>query len=243
VKLYEAVRLVDYVFMLVMLQTHPYWKGQWLSRLKLVIYSLLACILGFVFVELLLVRVITTANAGKYMRWTAVLSFFLYPILNCIIASFNYKRSGWGVFGYFFAELFKFFFLFIMREGLHEIINKSHNALVAKERFRALGIYIENVFKFLCFIIFGSIITKFMKSMRIQQMNPWNYLISFLILCLPLLIVYLLLLRGKTKDQAQDKNGKYKDPAFDNGYGGGYGGGYENDNNGDSAVLEVNGIE
>ena len=200
VNLYEAVRLVDYVFMLVMLQTHPYWKGLHVSRMRLLTWSLLACIIGFAAVELLLVRIITPKNAGKWMRITAIASIFAYPILNSIIAAFGYKRTGWAVFGYFIAEIGKFFLLFVMREGLHETINKS-KLKNNRERFRALGLYSENFFKLLCFLIFGSIITKFMKSNRIQKMNPFNYTFSFLILCLPLLITWLLLKWGKTQEQ------------------------------------------
>lgn len=202
VNLYEAIRLVDYVFMLVMLQTHPYWKGLHLSRMKLISYSVLACVIGFVVVELLLTRVITVKNSGKYMRLAAIISLFAYPILNCIIASVSYRKPGWAVFAYFLSEFGKFFLLFVMREGLHETINKSqqgHN----EEKFRALGLYVENIFKFVSFLIFGSIIAKFMKSMRIQKMNPYNYLLSFLILCLPLLATWVLLRFGKVQEEKE----------------------------------------
>ena len=73
----------------------------------------------------------------------------------------------------------------------------------------------ESFFKFVCVLVLGSTITKFMKSMRIQQMNPYNYLISFLILCLPLFITYVLLRMGKldedepakTQPQSQPRSG------------------------------------
>jgi hypothetical protein len=149
-----------------MLQTHPYWKGLHLSRMKLISWSILACVISFVVVEVLLVKVITTKNSGKYKRFTALASLALYPILNFLIASVSYKKSGKAIFAYFLSELIKFFLLFVMREGLHETINKSHRGS-SKEKFRALGLYVENFFKFVCFIIFGSIISKFMKSMRI----------------------------------------------------------------------------
>lgn len=88
-----------------------------------------------------------------------------------------------------------------MREGLFETINKSKRVQSGKERFRALGLFVESFFKFFCMLILGSTITKFMKSMRIQQMNPYNYLISFLILCAPLVITFLLLLWGKLEEE------------------------------------------
>jgi hypothetical protein len=208
VKLYEAIRLVDYVFMLVMLQTHPYWKGLHLPRMKLISWSIVGCILGFIAAEVILKKVIDINNAGKYMRWTAILSLVLYPILNSIIASVSYRKPGWAVFAYFISELIKFFLLELMREGLHETVNKNIQGS-GKEKFRGLGLYAENVFKFISFLIFGSIISKFMKSMRIQKLNPYNYLFSFLILCLPLLGTYFLLYIGKLKEEssgAKDNN-------------------------------------
>lgn len=207
VKLYVAIRQVDYVFMLVMLQTNPYWKGLHLKRMKLVSWSVLASFLGYLLAVVLLKRVIDTSNAGKYMRWTAVLSLFLYPILNSLIAGMSYRRKGWAVFVYFLTELVKFFLLEIMREGLHETINKNIKGN-GKERFRGLGLFVESFFKFISFLIFGSIITKFMKSMRIQKLNPYNYLFSFLILCLPLLGTYFLLLIGKLKEESSEAKEK-----------------------------------
>jgi hypothetical protein len=200
VNLYEAVRLVDYVFMLVMLQTHPFYKGHHIGRMRLITWSLIACIIGFAVVEVLLTGIIQPKNAGKWMRITAISSIFAYPLLNSLIAALGYHHPGWTVFGYIIAEIGKFFLLFIMREGLHETINKSKKKS-SREKFRALGLYSENFFKFLCFLIFGSIICWFMRSNRIQKMNPFNYTFSFLILCIPLVGTWVLLLLGKTKEQ------------------------------------------
>jgi hypothetical protein len=36
-------------------------------------------------------------------------------------------------------------------------------------------------------------------------MNPWNYLISFLILCLPLLVTFVLLIWGKIEEEEDDQ--------------------------------------
>jgi uncharacterized membrane protein len=142
-------------------------------------------------------KLITTENSGPYLRTTALVSIVLYPLLNTVVASIGFRKPGWAVFAYFFSEFIKFFALFIMREGLFETINKSPKVRNNKEKFRALGLFVESFIKFLCILILGSTITKFMKSMRIQQMNPYNYAISFLILCVPLLGSYALILMGK----------------------------------------------
>lgn len=197
VKLYEAIRLLDYIFMLVMLQTHPYWKGLFLGRIRLLLWASLGCLIAFGLNQIVMVKVITVKNSGPFLRTTALVSIALYPILNTLIANVGFRKPGWAVFAYFFSEFIKFFALFIMREGLFETINKSPRVQNNKERFRALGLFVESFIKFLCILILGSTITKFMKSMRIQQMNPYNYLISFLILCVPLVITYFLLLFGK----------------------------------------------
>lgn len=162
---------------------------------------------------MILVRVITEKNSGPFLRITALISIALYPLLNTLIANVGFRKPGWAVFAYFFSEFIKFFALFIMREGLFETINKSKRVQNNKERFRALGLFVESFFKFVCVLILGSTITKFMKSMRIQQMNPYNYLISFLILCLPLFITYVLLRMGKLdEDQPSKQNSQSPTP-------------------------------
>lgn len=205
VKLYEAIRLLDYIFMLVMLQTHPYWKGLFLGRVRLICWATLGCVLAFALNQVILVKVINEKNAGPFMRVTALISIALYPLLNTIIANVGFRKPGWAVFAYFFSEFLKFFTLFILREGLFETINKSKRVQNNKERFRALGVFVESFFKFVCVLVLGSTITKFMKSMRIQQMNPYNYLISFVILCLPLFITYVLLRMGKLDEDEPAK--------------------------------------
>jgi hypothetical protein len=204
VKLYEAIRLLDYIFLLVMLQTHPYWKGLFLGRIRLLCWSTLGCVLAFLIVEFLFVKAITIQNSGPYLRITALVSIALYPLLNTLIANIGFRKPGWAVFAYFFAEFIKFLALFIMREGFFEVINKSKRVQNNKERFRALGLFVESFFKFGSILLLGSTITKFMKSMRIQQMNPYNYTVSFLILCLPLFITYVLLRMGKIDDDDDD---------------------------------------
>lgn len=150
--------------------------------------------------NIIFVKLITGKNAGPYLRITALVSIGLYPLLNTLIANVGFRKPGWAVFAYFFSEFIKFLALFIMREGLFETINSSKRVQNNKERFRALGLFVESFFKFVCILVLGSTITKFMKSMRIQQMNPYNYLISFLILCLPLFITYILLRMGKVDE-------------------------------------------
>jgi uncharacterized membrane protein len=173
----------------------------------------LGCVLAFAINQVILVKVITEKNSGPFLRITALLSIALYPLLNTLIANVGFRKPGWAVFAYFFSEFIKFFALFIMREGLFETINKSKRVQNNKERFRALGLFVESFFKFVCILVLGSTITKFMKSMRIQQMNPYNYLISFLILCLPLFITYVLLRMGKLdEDQPSKQNSQSTTP-------------------------------
>lgn len=201
VKLYESIRLLDYVFMLVMMQTHPYWKGLFVSRIRLLCWTTLGCFSAFALNQFVFVKLINSQNSGKYMKVVSLLSIALYPAMNTLIASVGFRKPGWVVFAYFFAEFIKFLALFMMREGLFETINdtKSKNK---KEKYRALGFFVESFFKFFSILVLGSIIVKFMKSMYIQQMNPWNYLISFLILCLPLVGVFFLLMFANISDHS-----------------------------------------
>lgn len=94
VKLYEAIRLIDYIFMLVMLQTHPYWKGLFLSRIRLLCWATLGCFIAFVLSEIVMTKVITVRNAGPVLRITALVSIVLYPLLNTLIANVGFRKPG-----------------------------------------------------------------------------------------------------------------------------------------------------
>ena len=173
-----------------------------MSRIRLLCWATFGCVAAFG-LSFIFVKIIYEKNAGPYLRITALVSIGLYPLLNTLIANVGFRKPGWAVFAYFFSELIKFLALFIMREGLFETINFSKKVQNSKEKFRALGLFVESFFKFVCILVLGSSITKFMKSMRIQQMNPYNYLISFLILCLPLFITYILLRMGNVDEEYQ----------------------------------------
>jgi len=88
-----------------------------------------------------------------------------------------------------------------MKEGLREIIMETHSNKY--ENFKALGYFVGSIFKAISFGTFGWFITKCMKSWRIQQMNPYNYFFSFLILALPLSISWFMLRRAKSIKQGQ----------------------------------------
>jgi hypothetical protein len=97
----------------------------------------------------------------------------------------------------------------IMEESIHEIILADH--FNKADNIKAIGFFIQNIFKTLCFGIFGWIITRCMKSNRIQQMNPFNYFVSFLVLGIPLLICYMLLRWSKGLKDKQKKEKDAKD--------------------------------
>jgi len=192
-KLFDAIRMVDFVFMLFMLQTHPFYKGLWLHRGLTVLYACLANFITHFGVFFIMEMLVTGKNALMFMRITSFSAILVWPILNTLVNLFNYKSaSHWVYIVYIISEIIKGTMNYIMQEGLYEIIKKSPRASRI-DRYRALGYFASDFFKCLSFMIFGFLITKFMRSYRIQKMNPYNYTISFLILCIPLLISWILL--------------------------------------------------
>jgi multisubunit Na+/H+ antiporter MnhE subunit len=91
----------------------------------------------------------------------------------------------------------------MMEEGLRELVIAEHRTKA--ENFKAFGYFIGSIFKAISFGVFGWIITKAMKSFRIQKLNPYNYFFSFLILALPLSISWLMLRKAKSIKNGQQK--------------------------------------
>ena len=235
VKLYDAVRMVDFVFMIIMVQTNPYTKGLFLPRIPVILWVAAANLIAHILVYFLIERIVTHENALSYMKTTALISILAYPILNTCVNIFNYQAGKiwggrtWIYICYFLSEVIKFALLYIMEEGLHEVINKSSRKKKF-DKFKALGHCSDDFFKFLVFSIFGYFITRLMASYRVQKRNPFNYTIGFLILCLPLLISYLMLLKGVYEEQGHSENDSRNNerqnnpPAVQNGGFGGQGG-------------------
>jgi hypothetical protein len=239
-KLFDAVRMVDFVFMLFMLQTHPYYKGLWLGRGAVVFFSALANGLTHFGVFYIMELLVTGKNALLFMRITSFSAIFLWPLLNTILNYFNYRSSSFWVYVvYILIEMIKSTMNYIMQEGLYEVIKQSSRGK-RLDRYKALGYFASDAFKSLCFLIFGLCISKFMKSSRIQKMNPYNYTISFLILCVPTLISWVLLRVGiKEEDDSEDERrkpvhreaGGVNETPFDEGH------------NGHDGVAEQNGAD
>lgn len=200
VKIYEAIFMVDLVFMVTMVQTHPYYKGLFLARgtviITIVIAAFIALILGLLFA-----MKIEANNATGYMMFVSILSIFVYPLSATIINYISYKSKTKAVIVFGIFECLKFTFLYIMKEGLREIVLKTHRNKA--ENFAALGYFVGSITKALSFGIFGWLITKCMKSFRIQKLNPYNYFFSFLVLALPLSISWFMLRKAKAIKEGQ----------------------------------------
>lgn len=112
------------------------------------------------------------------------------------------------VFGIF--EVIKFSMMYIMREGLNEVINLEFEGTnnPKEENYRALGQFSEDIMKFLTFTICGYVISYCMGSLYIQKMNPYNYTVGFLVLVIPLVLAFFLLtIAAAIDDDKHDDNG------------------------------------
>lgn len=201
VKIYQAIFMVDFVFMIVMVQTHPYYKGLFLGRKMVNITVIIAALIALAIGLLFAIR-IDAKNATGYMMVISTLSIFLYPLSATLVNYFEYKTKTKNFIVYGICTCVKLTLAFMMEEGLRELIKSEHRNKA--ENFKAFGFFIGSIFKALSFGIFGWIITKAMKSFRIQKLNPYNYFFSFLILALPLIISWIMLRRAKSLKDAQN---------------------------------------
>ena len=208
VNLYESVRLVDLVFMVLMVQTNPYYKGLWIERRGVLITVVVAALIAL-FIGLFFARIIDSKKAAGYMQMVSILSIIIYPLCNTLVNMISYRSPTKALILFGFFEVIKFSFLYMMREGLNELINLEFEGKSnpKEDNFRALGQFTEDIIKFLSFTLFGWFISKFMGSLYIQKMNPYNYTVSFLILCLPLIVTWLLLSVAIAIDDDKDKKG------------------------------------
>jgi hypothetical protein len=202
VKLYEAIHMVDLVFMILMVQTHPYYKGMFMDR-RAVITVIVVAAAGALVLGMVFAHFIDNKNATKYMMFVSLVSIFFYPISATLINMVSFKSKYLAIIVFGSLQCIKMTMNYMMREALREIINESVKEKA--ENFKALGFFVECVFKALSFGIFGWIITKAMKSFRIQQLNPYNYFFAFLILSLPLIVSWILLNKSKQIKDRQVK--------------------------------------
>lgn len=207
VTLYEAIRMCDFVFIILMLQTNPYYKGLWIERrpvlIAVFVSSFIALFLGELFAKF-----VDPGDAAGWMQIVCLASFVVYPLCNTLINLISYKSPILSVIVFAIFELIKYTMLYIMRDGLHESLKKdyyttktdkngkevrSYGNNPKEDNFKGIAQFSENVMKFLVFSIFGYLVTNAMASAYIQKMNPYNYTIAFGFLCIPMFGCWLLL--------------------------------------------------
>lgn len=202
VKIYESIFMVDFVFSIVMVQTHPYYKGLFMGRISVIVSVCIAAVIALI-IGLLFATKIESKNATGYMMTVSLFSIFLYPLSATAVNYFSYK---YGTVNFILFGLFAFIklaFWQMMEEGLRELIVSEHRT--KSENFKALGYFVGSICKATSFGVFGWVITKAMRSFRIQKLNPYNYTISFLILALPLTISWFMLRMAKLIKDGQKK--------------------------------------
>jgi len=177
-RVYEAARMLDLVFMSLMVQTNPFWKGLFFSRKWVILIIFIAACLSLP-CSIFFAKVVTGKNARKWMIFTYIFSMFFYPLAATLVNFFNYKSEKWAYITYCICELIKFILAYIVRESLRELVFVTHSRKT--ETFKAAGSLFENFFKTIVFLL-GYWITWFMSSNRIQKMNPYNYTIAFLVI-------------------------------------------------------------
>lgn len=206
VTLYEAARMVDMVYMILMIQTNPYYKGIWVERRIVLIVIVVAAFVALMF-QSLITRAVDRDDAVPWMKWTAIASIIIYPLCNTLVNFFSYKSPNWAIFTFGVFEVVKFLMLYIMRDGLDECINKEFEGTnnPKEDNYRALGQFSEDFMKFLTFTLCGYVISYCMGSLYVQRMNPYNYTVGFLVLVIPLLLTFFLLTIAAAIDDDDDK--------------------------------------
>jgi hypothetical protein len=177
-RLYEAARMLDLVFMILMIQTNPYWKGLFFSRKYVILVVFLAALISMP-ISIIIAKIVRAANARGTMVAVFCVSIFFYPLAATAVNFFSYRAAGGAYVVYCICEVVKFLMAFAVREALKELINATHSRKA--ETFKAAGSIFENGFKALVFML-GYFITWFMASNRIQKMNPYNYTVAFLVI-------------------------------------------------------------
>lgn len=221
VTLYEAIRMCDFVFIILMLQTNPYYKGLWIARRPVLIAVFISSFISMFMGQIFAIYV-DPGDAAGWMQVVCIASFIIYPLCNTLINLISYKSPNLSlvVFGIF--ELIKYTMLYIMRDGLHESLKKDYFTTKKdkdgkevkqysnnpkEDNFKGIAQFSENVMKFLVFTIFGYLVTKAMASAYIQKMNPYNYTIAFGFLCIPMFGCWLLLSIAIALDDDKSKVG------------------------------------
>lgn len=201
-RVYEAARMLDLVFMSLMVQTNPYYKGLFFSRKYVILVIFVAALISLP-CSIFFAKIVSAKNARKSMIIVFWISFFFYPLAATCVNIFNYKSPKWGYVFYCGTELIKFLLAYIIREAHRELVSATHNRKT--ESFKAAGSLFENLFKAIVFL-FGYWITWSMSSNRVQKMNPYNYAIGFLAVIPCFLAAYFANIAARVVDDDKDKN-------------------------------------
>lgn len=196
VKIYEAVRFTDMIYMILMVQTHPYFKGVWLSRIQTLLTVGVAAIGAYFIATCFILKRVTEENSTKVLSIVSLVSIVVYPITSTVVNFFFYNQVYTISIVYGLGELIKMTLYFTVQDGLREFIDLRTTKQM-EERMTAMGYYVGDICKIVLFGVFGTLITYLMKNPLVQQMLPYNYFFAFLILTIPLIGSFFLIRAAK----------------------------------------------
>jgi len=204
INIYRCVRLADLVYFSLLVQTHGYYKGLMLGRIRVFFIILIAAVLAYICAIFAIIPFITE-KSQRITQGIVLASVFIYPLFAFLINSSSYKSTTMITFWYIQAEFIKFVGLYSVEEMMREMIDKLSGE-AEEEKYRATSFIVESFLMAFIFILVGPIITKLFQSWSIQQMAPYNYLLAFLILSLLFLISFVLIIYADYKVQKKQES-------------------------------------
>jgi len=184
----KGVRMVDMVYFAMLVQTHPYFNGLFLGKIKVTFIIFLAATCASLLANFFIAFFITKKSN---LSMLVLISVFLYPGCATLINYVYYKNYILMNVIFFACEFIKFLILYTLDEGQKEII-KAVNHRRSIEKFRAMSYLLQNIFMAVMFGLFGPIITFLSHNLMFKNLRPFNYLVAFSTLSFALGIAYIL---------------------------------------------------